>query len=150
MVKSGIAQKEVAALTAEEAASELARLVAEIAEHDRCYYQDDAPSISDADYDALRLRNAAIEKRFPKLQRADSPSSRVGAGPATGFAKLRHHVPMLSLDNAFAKAEVEDFISRVRRFLRLGEEARKNPTQKYRRQMWRACALRQYAGRAGE
>ncbi|MDP7602340.1 MAG: NAD-dependent DNA ligase LigA, partial [Alphaproteobacteria bacterium] len=105
-----------------EAAAELADLAADIAEHDRLYYQNDAPTISDADYDALRRRNAAIEAEFPNLKRPDSPSDRVGAAPTSGFAKVRHRQAMLSLDNAFASAEVADFIARVRRFLGLTDE----------------------------
>ena len=94
---------------------ELKRLAAEIAEHDRRYYQEDAPSISDAQYDALRARNAALEARFPELVRPDSPSRRVGAAPARGFAKVQHRVPMLSLDDAFSDEDVERFVDRVRR-----------------------------------
>jgi DNA ligase (NAD+) len=109
-------------LDALEAEAELARLAREIARHDILYHQQDAPEIADADYDALKRRNAAIERRFPQLARADSPSLRVGAAPAAGFAKLRHDVPMLSLDNAFSAAEVEEFIERVRRFLALGPD----------------------------
>ncbi len=106
-------------LTQAQAKAELKRLAQEIAAHDERYYQHDAPTISDADYDALRIRNAAIEARFPALVRADSPSARVGARPARGFAKLRHAVPMLSLDNAFSEQDVTDFVDRIRRFLRL-------------------------------
>ncbi len=109
------------ALTAAQAKAELARLAAEIASHDRRYYQDDAPTVSDAEYDALRRRNAAIEARFTALVRIDSPAQRVGAAPAARFAKVRHAVPMLSLDNAFAEQDVLEFIARIRRFLRLGE-----------------------------
>ncbi|MDP6406214.1 MAG: NAD-dependent DNA ligase LigA [Alphaproteobacteria bacterium] len=105
-----------------EAAAELADLAADIAEHDRRYYQNDAPTISDADYDALRRRNAAIEAEFPDLKRPDSPSDRVGAAPTSGFTKVRHRQAMLSLDNAFASSEVADFIARVRRFLGLADE----------------------------
>ena len=83
-------------LTETEAAAALSRLAAEIAYHDRAYHQKDAPEITDAEYDALRRRNAAIEARFPHLVRADSPSTRVGSVPEGGFAKLRHRVPMLS------------------------------------------------------
>jgi len=106
-------------LTQAQAKTELKRLAQEIAAHDERYYQNDAPTISDADYDALRRRNAAIEARFPALVLADSPSRRVGARPARGFAKLRHAVPMLSLDNAFSDEDVTDFADRIRRFLRL-------------------------------
>jgi DNA ligase (NAD+) len=114
----------IAVETLDEAAAkaELARLAAEIAAHDRRYYEDDAPRISDAAYDALRQRNAAIEARFPGLMRADSPSQRVGAAPAARFAKLRHAVPMLSLDNAFADEDAIEFVGRIRRFLRLAED----------------------------
>jgi DNA ligase (NAD+) len=106
-------------LTQAQAKTELKRLAQEIAAHDERYYQNDAPTISDADYDALRRRNAAIEARFPALVLADSPSRRVGARPARGFAKLRHAVPMLSLDNAFSDEDVTVFVDRIRRFLRL-------------------------------
>jgi DNA ligase (NAD+) len=109
-------------LTIDEAAAELERLAKEIAEHDRHYYQEDAPVISDADYDALRQRNAAIEARFPELVRPDSPSRRIGAPPAEKFAKVRHKVAMLSLDNAFAREDVEGFVDQIRRFLRLDPE----------------------------
>src|SRR5215468_8276310 len=88
---------EAADLTQAQAKAELKRLAREIAAHDERYYQNDAPTISDADYDALRHRNATLEARFPELVLADSPSRRVGAKPARGFAKLRHAVPMLSL-----------------------------------------------------
>src|SRR6478609_1029526 len=109
-------------LTQAQAKAELKRLAQEIAEHDERYYQHDAPTISDADYDALRIRNAAIEEQFPALVRADSPSARVGAKPARGFAKRRHAVPMLSLDNAFSEQDVTDFVDRIRRFLRLAAD----------------------------
>ncbi len=110
-------------LNAIEAAAELAQLAKEIARHDRAYYQHDKPEISDAEYDALKRRNEAIERRFPQLVRADSPSKRVGAAPATGFAKVRHRRPMLSLDNAFADADVHEFTERIRRFLKLEADA---------------------------
>src|SRR6266478_4336881 len=109
------------ALSEAQAKAELKRLAAEIAAHDKRYYQDDAPIVSDAEYDALRHRNAAIEARYPDFVRADSPSRRVGAAPAAKFAKVRHAVPMLSLDNAFAEEDVVDFVGRIRRFLRLPE-----------------------------
>lgn len=106
-------------LTQDQAADELARLAAEIAEHDKRYFQDDAPAISDADYDALRQRNAAIEARFPQLMREDSPSKSVGAAPAEKFDKVTHAVAMLSLGNAFDDEDVAEFVARVRRFLNL-------------------------------
>jgi DNA ligase (NAD+) len=111
----------VEALTEDQAKAELKRLAAEISEHDRRYYQEDRPTISDAEYDALRQRNAAIEARFPALVRADSPSRRIGAQPVGRFPKVRHRVPMLSLDNAFTAEDVTEFIDRVRRFLRIEE-----------------------------
>jgi DNA ligase (NAD+) len=97
-------------------------LAAEIREHDRRYYQDDAPTISDADYDALRQRLTALETEFPELRTPDSPSQTVGSAPSEAFAKVRHAVPMLSLGNAFSDEEVAEFVARVRRFLQLGAE----------------------------
>jgi DNA ligase (NAD+) len=114
--------KSVEKLTLADAKAELARLADEIASHDRRYYQEDAPSVSDAQYDALRLRNAAIEARFPELIRTDSPSARVGAKPSEKFAKIVHRVPMLSLDNAFSDGDVADFVARVRRFLGMKQD----------------------------
>jgi DNA ligase (NAD+) len=114
--------KSVEQLTETEAAEELERLAAEIAAHDALYYRDEAPSLSDAEYDALKLRNAAIEARFPQAIRPDSPSLRVGAEPSTAFSAVQHRVPMLSLGNAFDPAEVEEFVARIRRFLRLPDE----------------------------
>ena len=111
--------KSVEALTESEAAAELTRLADELAGHDARYYQEDAPTISDADYDALKRRNAAVEARFPALIRDNSPSLKVGAARAAQFAPVEHGVPMLSLDNAFDDAEVVDFVARVRRFLKL-------------------------------
>jgi DNA ligase, NAD-dependent len=108
-----------------EAAAELAALTAELAAHDRAYYQDDAPIVSDADYDALKRRNAAIEARFPGLVRDDSPSIRVGAPPASGFTKVVHARPMLSLDNAFTEADLVEFVDGVRRYLK---ELRDDPS----------------------
>ncbi len=102
-----------------QAAAELAGLAEEIARHDRAYHQQDAPLITDAEYDALRRRNAAIEARFPHLVRADGPSQTIGSAPAGGFAKRAHKVPMLSLDNAFAPADFAEFCARARRFLGL-------------------------------
>jgi DNA ligase (NAD+) len=112
-------QLPVEALDRAQAKAELARLAAAIKHHDKLYYQDAAPEISDADYDALRRRNEAIEARFPKLVRKDSPSRHVGAGPSEGFAEVRHKVPMLSLGNAFDEDEVREFYARIRRFLGL-------------------------------
>jgi DNA ligase (NAD+) len=114
--------KPVEQLTEEEAAQELGRLAAEIAHHDRLYYQQDDPEISDADYDALRRRNEAIEARFPAQVREDSPSKSVGAKPLETFSEVRHAVPMLSLGNAFSDEDVEDFLARIRRFLDWKEE----------------------------
>jgi DNA ligase (NAD+) len=110
------------ALTEAQAKAEHARLAAEIAGHDRRYYQDDAPSVSDAEYDALRRRYGAIEERFPQLRTLESLTQRVGAAPSGRFAKVRHAVPMLSLDNAFAEDDVVDFVGRIRRFLRLPDD----------------------------
>jgi DNA ligase (NAD+) len=112
----------VETLTEKQAKAEHARLAEEIAGHDRRYYQDDAPTVSDAEYDALRRRYGAIEARFPQLATRESLTQRVGAAPAARFAKVRHAVPMLSLDNAFADADVVDFVGRIRRFLRLPED----------------------------
>src|SRR6476646_9203047 len=109
-------------LTDAQAKAELKRLAAEITAHDKRYYQQDAPTVTDAEYDSLRLRNAAIEARFPELIRSDSPSRRVGAAPTGKFKKVRHAVPMLSLDNAFAEQDVVDFVARIRRFLKLAED----------------------------
>ena len=108
------------ALTEAQAKAELKRLAAVIAEHDRRYYQEDQPTISDAAYDALRYRNEAIEKRFPALIRPDLPSRRVGARPTGPFAKVRHAVLVLSLDSVLDDDEVVEFVARVRRLLGLG------------------------------
>ena len=116
------AEKPVEALTPAEAAAELERLARAIADADAAYYQNDAPELTDAEYDALRQRNLAIEARFPELKREDSPSERVGAEAGDGFAKARHSAPMLSLDNAFTDEDVADFATRIRRFLGLPAE----------------------------
>ena len=110
---------DVAKLTKAQAKVELMRLALEIEGHDKHYYQDDAPKISDADYDALRRRVCAIETRFPDLVGSDSPSQKVGAQPSGRFAKVQHAVPMLSLGNAFSDEDVADFVDRIRRFLKL-------------------------------
>jgi DNA ligase (NAD+) len=104
-----------------EAANRLMRLAKEIARHNRLYHDNDAPEISDADYDALVRENAALEAEFPHLVRADSPSKAVGAAPTSALAKVTHAKPMLSLDNAFADEDVNEFVARVRRFLNLPE-----------------------------
>ena len=115
-------EKPVSALDEAEAAAELARLAAEIAHHDELYYRKDAPEISDADYDALRARNDAIEARFPQLVRDDSPALKVGAAPVGAFGKVRHRVPMLSIDNAFSDEKVEGFLVSAKAFLGLSPD----------------------------
>jgi len=109
-------------LTLRQAKAEHARLTTEIAAHDKRYYQHDRPTITDAEYDALRARYNAIEARFPELRTLESLSLKVGAAPSGKFRKVRHAVPMLSLDNAFAEQDVLDFAARIRRFLRLGDD----------------------------
>ena len=109
--------KPVDALNEAEAKVELARLATEIARHDEAYHRQDAPTVSDAEYDGLKRRNLAIEQRFPGLKLADSPSEKVGAAVAEGFGKITHKVPMLSLDNAFNDEDVGDFVHSVYRFL---------------------------------
>ncbi|MGZ2412126.1 DNA ligase (NAD+) [Sphingomonas sp. F9_3S_D5_B_2] len=110
-------------LTEAEAANRLMRLAKEIARHDKLYHDQDAPEISDADYDALVRENREIEERFPQLVRADSPSKRLGAAPTTALAKVAHSRPMLSLENAFSAGEVAEFVARVKRFLSLSSDA---------------------------
>ncbi len=121
MPAEDLRQTPVAVLTSERAASELERLAAEIQMHDEAYHQRDEPIVTDAEYDALRRRNDEIEARFPELRRPGSPSLKVGAAPAGGFAKVTHRVPMLSLSNAFSDEDVADFLSGIRRFLMLDE-----------------------------
>jgi len=115
----GFAHKAVEELTKGEAKVELARLLFEISQHDQAYYRNDAPLISDADYDALRRRNDAIEERFPELRLPGSPNKRVGAAPAEKFDKVTHARPMLSLGNAFQEEDVGEFYERIKRFLNL-------------------------------
>ena len=122
MTDAALRARKVEQLTEDEAQAELTALAAEIAHHDAAYHTRDAPEISDAAYDALVQRNRAIEARFPELIRADSPSRRVGAEAAEGFAKLRHGVPMLSLDNAFTDTDFTEFGARIRRFLGLAAD----------------------------
>jgi DNA ligase (NAD+) len=106
-------------LTEAQAVEELERLADDLAAHDLAYHQQDAPAISDGEYDALKRRNLDIETRFPHLVRDNSPSMRVGAARAEQFSPVEHGVPMLSLDNAFSNDEATEFDARVRRFLRL-------------------------------
>ena len=107
-------------ITEAEAANELMRLARQIAKHNRLYHAEDAPEVSDAEYDALVRRNAELEAAFPHLIRPDSPSAQVGHDAASSpLGKVRHEVRMMSLDNAFSDEEVEEFAARVRRFLNL-------------------------------
>jgi DNA ligase (NAD+) len=110
-------------LSREDAAREVAALSEAIRAHDKRYYQHDAPTITDAEYDALRLRLEVLEQQFPELVTPDSPTQKVGAAPAENFGKVRHSIPMLSLANAFAREDVEEFMTRIRRFLDLPAEA---------------------------
>ncbi len=112
----------MAELTESQAAARLAKLASEIARHNALYHGEDAPELSDADYDALVRENAALEAAWPGLVRADSPSRLVGSAPAGHLAKVAHAKPMLSLDNAFSAEEVAEFVARVRRFLSLPED----------------------------
>jgi DNA ligase (NAD+) len=113
---------DVAKLSKAQAKVEWMRLALELEGHDRRYYQEDAPSVSDAEYDALRQRFNAIEKRFPEFVTPESPSQKVGATPSGRFKKVRHSLPMLSLDNAFAEQDVRDFVGRIERFLKLSDD----------------------------
>lgn len=115
---------EVADLTRVQAKVEHKRLMLEIESHDKAYYQEDAPKIVDSEYDALRKRFNAIEARFPEFITRESPSQKIGAVPSGKFRKVPHAVPMLSLDNAFTEGDVLDFVGRIRRFLKLGEDDR--------------------------
>ena len=122
MAEAGFEHIDAGELNRAQARAELARLAALIDRANRAYHAEDAPEISDADYDAAKRRNAAIEARFPDLKRDDSPSEQVGAAPASGFAEIRHRVRMLSLKNAFDDEELAEFDTGVRAFLGLGPE----------------------------
>src|SRR5438874_6038953 len=113
---------DVEAFTEKQAKAEHGRLAAEIRRHDESYYQKDAPTVSDAEYDTLRRRYEEIEQKFPQLRTLESLSLKVGAQPARGFAKIRHAVPMLSLGNAFSPDDIADFVDRIRRFLNLKQD----------------------------
>jgi DNA ligase (NAD+) len=121
MAKSPKNPPDISTLTKPKAKIELMRLSLEMEAHNKRYYQDDAPTVSDAEYDALRHRVEAIEAKFPDLVATDSPTQTVGAAPARGFAKIQHAVPMLSLGNAFSDEDVAEFITRIQRFLKLDE-----------------------------
>src|ERR1700686_3606133 len=113
---------DVDTLTKARARVEHKRLALELEGHDRRYYQEDAPKVSDAEYDALRKRFNSVEARFPEFVTSSSPSQKIGAAPSGKFKKVRHAVPMLSLDNAFAEEDVLDFVGRIRRFLKLSDD----------------------------
>jgi DNA ligase (NAD+) len=113
----------VSDMTEDQAALELQRLALALAQANRAYHRDDNPSIDDATYDWLKLRNAQIEQKFPHLKRTDSPSDQVGAKPKEGFGKIRHRKPMLSLSNAFDAEDVEDFVARLKKFLNLAPQS---------------------------
>src|SRR3954470_15540545 len=122
MPKNDLSKISIESLSAKQAKVEHARLHAALIEHDKRYYQNDAPTISDAEYDALRKRYADIEARFPDLRTLESLTLKVGAAPTGRFAKVRHAVPMLSLDNAFSEEDVVRFVDRIRRFLKLSAD----------------------------
>lgn len=122
MNSSKLSSQSVDKLTHTEAISELAYLTKEISHHDRLYYVESAPIITDSSYDFLRRRIIAIENRFPELAKQSSVSNKIGASPGTGFVKVHHKVPMLSLSNAFSDTEIHDFINRTRRYLKLDLE----------------------------
>ena len=108
-------------LEQEDARARHSELAKEIRHHDQLYYQDDAPELSDAEYDKLRQELEKLEKQFPELVTADSPTQKVGAAPSKGFKKVRHAAPMLSLSNVFSEEDVSDFLTRIRKFLSLSE-----------------------------
>ena len=116
-----MAEQDVNTLTEAAARDELARLAEALAAANTAYQTEDAPEISDAEYDRLKQRNAAIETRFPELKRADSPSEKVGAAQSDGFSKVTHAQAMLSLGNAFEDADVNDFVARTAKFLGVPE-----------------------------
>jgi DNA ligase (NAD+) len=122
--KTSEAEKAIDQLTAKEARAEHARLEAEISAHDKRYYQEDAPTVTDAEYDALRQRYEAVEQQFPELHSLTSLTRRVGAAPAGRFKKVKHAVPMLSLGNAFSEEDVTDFVERIKRFLGMKDDAK--------------------------
>jgi DNA ligase (NAD+) len=113
----------IESLSEAQARREHARLGEKIAAHDKRYYTEDAPIVSDAEYDALRLRYEALEAAFPELATPESLTKKIGAAPSEKFAKVRHRVPVLSLGNIFGEEEVADFVTRIRRFLGLSPEA---------------------------
>lgn len=123
MKKKNIKETQAGDLSPLEAAAEMARLADVLAYHDKAYHQHDAPEISDAEYDALRQNYIKLEEQFPHLAPKNGPSARVGAAPLSGFAKVKHTVPMLSLGNAFSRDDVVDFVSRIRRFLKWDDAA---------------------------
>lgn len=123
--RTSLFDKPAERLSEPEALAELKELAELIAYHDRLYHEQDQPEITDADYDALRQRNAAIEARFPELVRPDSPSQRVGGAPAAGFKKVRHSVPMLSLGNALTREDISDWLDSIRNFLRELKDAKR-------------------------
>src|SRR5438128_11642006 len=122
MAKQDLTKTSVESLTDKQAKAEHARLHAELTEHDKRYYQNDAPTITDAEYDALRKRYGEIEQRFPDLRTLESLTLKVGVAPTGRFARIRHAVPMLSLDNAFSEEDVTRFVDRIRRFLKLSPD----------------------------
>src|SRR5689334_458256 len=122
MASRELSKTPVSELSAKQAAAEHARLHAELIEHDRRYYQEDKPTVTDAEYDALRRRYGDIEQRFPDLKTLESLTLKVGVAPTGRFAKVRHAVPMLSLDNAFSQEDVTRFVERIRRFLKLSDD----------------------------
>jgi DNA ligase (NAD+) len=123
MSDKALSDKEISSLSAEEAAAELARLAVLLTRANTAYHTEDAPEISDADYDAAKRRNSDIEARFPELKRADSPTDQVGATPSDGFGKITHAVRMMSLANAFEDEDITEFDNRVRAYLNIPADA---------------------------